>query len=256
MTDGRPRETRVFMHHRQGHRQPVIVQASPLLGEDGERVGATEVFRDDSEMATIRERLVELEEQALTDTLTGIGNRRHLEAVTVSWFAEWERYQRRFGLLLIDLDRLKEINDAWGHDIGDEALRMVAASMRFGLRVSDVVARISGDEFGALVLAETEEELWLVAERIRKLVACSVMETPDGPLGTTVSIGGALVEPGDTIDTLGRRTDRQLYLGKAAGRDRVVVGSAGDAAGAAASASAWARSTGVPAATTGTPSGS
>ena len=223
MNDGQFREARVYMHHKDGHRQPVWVRASPLRDDTGEITGAVEVFRDDDEMATIRQRMGELEEQALTDPLTGVGNRRYIEGNLTEWLGDWTRHQERFGVLIIDFDKFKEVNDTYGHDAGDAGLTMVASTLRYGLQATDSLARWGGDEFLAITSAANDEELERVAERLRMLVGHSSIFTRTGLLSVTVSIGGALVQHRDSAEMLIARADRNLLHAKRAGRNCVVI---------------------------------
>jgi diguanylate cyclase (GGDEF)-like protein/PAS domain S-box-containing protein len=219
--DGRTSDAHVFMHHADGHRQPVWVRAAPLRGEDGTINGAVEVFSDDSAIACAQARVSELERLALTDPLTGLGNRRYLERQLSARLNEWERYGSAFGVLIADIDLFKRVNDTFGHDVGDQALAMVARTLAFGLRGNDLVGRYGGEEFVAVLSHPDPGDLALVGERLRSLVAASRLVVARQQVEVTVSLGGSLVAPGDTADTLLRRADAMLYAAKDAGRNRV-----------------------------------
>jgi diguanylate cyclase (GGDEF)-like protein/PAS domain S-box-containing protein len=221
MLDGRTREAHVFMHHADGHRQPVWVRAAPLRDDDGTIGGAVEVFGDDSAMVRARAQIDELSQLALTDPLTGLGNRRFLEMQLDTRLNEWTRYGSRFGVLMADVDLFKRVNDTFGHDVGDQVLAMVARTLAFGLRGSDVVGRYGGEEFVAVVAHADPAGLAVVGERLRSLVAASRLVVGRRPIEVTVSLGGTLVAPGDSPDTLLRRADAMLYAAKNAGRNRV-----------------------------------
>jgi predicted signal transduction protein with EAL and GGDEF domain len=105
---------------------PVWVRSAPLHDPDGTIVGAVEVFSDDTAATTARAQVRELEQLALTDQLTGLGNRRYLEMQLRTRFHKWARYGSPFGVLIADIDWFKRVNDTYGHDIGDETLAMVA----------------------------------------------------------------------------------------------------------------------------------
>ncbi|MDQ1288188.1 MAG: hypothetical protein QG622_1753 [Actinomycetota bacterium] len=225
LADGEGRSYHFYLHHREGHRLPVVVQSSALRDDEGNIVGATEIFRRDDEWIAAHLKLVELERLALTDPLTGVGNRRHFDSTLANWLSEWGRYGHRFGLLMIDLDHFKKINDSVGHERGDAALRVVASSLQSSMRGSDVVGRFGGDEFVALVRAETDDELRRVGERARFLVSSSGVDVAEDEAVTlAISVGGALVEAGDTAEWLCTRADAQLYLSKEQGRNQVTVG--------------------------------
>jgi diguanylate cyclase (GGDEF)-like protein/PAS domain S-box-containing protein len=219
--DGRTRDAHVFMHHADGHRQPVWVRAAPLHGQDGAIRGAIEVFSEDSAIASARAQISELERLALTDPLTGLGNRRFLEIQLSARLNEWERYGSAFGVLIADIDLFKRVNDTFGHDVGDQALAMVARTMGFVLRGSDVVGRYGGEEFVAILPHADPVSLALAGERLRSLVAASRLVVARQSVEVTISLGGAMVSPGDTADTLLRRADALLYDAKEAGRNCV-----------------------------------
>lgn len=222
MRDGRCREAHVFMHHADGHRQPVWVRAAPL-NSNGKIVGAIEVFSDDSNAAGMQAQLDELTQQTLTDTLTGLGNRRFLERQLDARVNEWQRYETRFGVLMADIDLFKNVNDSYGHDVGDQVLAMVARTLAFGLRGSEVAARYGGEEFVVLVPHATPESLTQVAERLRALVETSHLPVARQSVNVTVSIGATVVSPSDNAETVLRRADNALYAAKHDGRNRIRV---------------------------------
>ena len=223
MRDGACREAHVYLHHADGHRRPVWVRSAPMRGPDGEIVGAIEVFSDDSEAATIQQRLLDLQQEALTDPLTGLGNRRFLQMQLDSRVSEWQRYQIPFGVLMIDIDLFKQVNDRHGHDVGDQVLGMVARTLMFGVRGSDVIARFGGEEFVAVLPDSTREEALAVAERIRKAFEEAEVRAPNGDLlELSASVGVAAYEPGESIDAMLNRVDGALYKAKQLGRNRVV----------------------------------
>lgn len=221
--DGKQRQAHVFMHHADGHRQPVWVRSAPLREDDGTISGAVEIFSDDSAAVAARTKLAELERLALTDTLTGLGNRRYLEAQLATRFHEWNRHGWPFGVLIADIDLFKQVNDAHGHDVGDETLAMVARTLAFGVRGEDLVSRYGGEEFVVLLPHTDLRRLAAAGERLRSLVASSRLVVARRQIDVTISLGGAMAAPGDDPDTLLRRADEQLYAAKGAGRNRVRI---------------------------------
>ena len=162
----------------------------------------------------------ELSERAKRDPMTGLLNRE-------SFFVALDGSRRRNdrgALILIDADHFKKINDSFGHPVGDEALLAIAAAIGCAVGSRDIVARIGGEEFAALLAGASEKDAAIVAERIRCAVEAIRFEASEaGPIPLTVSIGGAVCERDATISELMRAADRRLYAAKRAGRNRVVL---------------------------------
>jgi diguanylate cyclase (GGDEF)-like protein len=161
--------------------------------------------------------------QAVTDELTGLANRRRfLEVVTLE-LKRAERFDSPLGLILADLDDFKLVNDRFGHQTGDEALRALGDVFRASLRDVDLAARIGGEEF-AVLLPETDAPGAAgVAERLRATLAAVELEGPEGDkLGVTASFGVALYPEAQSVDELLTLADAALYGAKAAGKNRVI----------------------------------
>jgi len=158
-----------------------------------------------------------------TDELTGVYNRRGFAILVDRLFAQSVRYNRPTTVMLIDMDRFKELNDSYGHEFGDRMLRLVAKCIETELRHTDVLARYGGDEFVAL-LPETPPKAALdVAERIRAAVTGTPLEFDGRSVITSVSIGlASYPEDGRAIDAILARADRAMYLAKQSGRNGVV----------------------------------
>lgn len=163
-------------------------------------------------------------EMAITDSLTGLHNRRHFFTRLKHHLNRAERYDERLALLLLDADDLKQINDRHGHVSGDRALERIASFLRGCLRASDEIARIGGDEFAALLLSAEEERALRVARRIQSGLRDLHLRTDEGTrVGLSVSIGMAFW-PDDARDgrLLFQQADEALYAAKDLGRSRVV----------------------------------
>ena len=226
MQDGREREAEVYLHHADGHRVPVIVRGTALRDEAGNIIGAVESFSNNSNLIGTRRKLRDLRYAAMTDPLTGIGNRRLLEGRLSATIAEFQSSARLAGLLFMDVDRFKRFNDTYGHNIGDRVLRMVAQTARLALRATDTLGRWGSEEFIAILHDVTHENaVRMVAEKVRALVEYSTLDV-DGEitLSVTLSIGGTLIRPEDTFDSFVDRADQLMYRSKQAGRNRVTVG--------------------------------
>ena len=159
---------------------------------------------------------------ARTDSLTACLNRGAFTAKVTTMLA-----QRRAGtagaLLMIDADNFKSINDLYGHEAGDEALTIIARSIRSVLRAGDLVGRMGGEEFGVFLPDVDQEATEAIAERIRGSVN-EAMFAPDGPQRSlSVSIGGAVFSRAATFSELFRIADQRLYGAKQTGRNRAAI---------------------------------
>jgi diguanylate cyclase (GGDEF)-like protein/PAS domain S-box-containing protein len=223
MEDGLPREVEVFLHHADGHRVPVLIRAAPFHDAEGNIVGAVETFSSDLGAVTVRQQLRELRQLTRTDSLTGISNRPHLEGRLRAIFAEFEGGGGA-GLVFIDIDHFKQLNDAHGHEAGDRVLRMVAATLKHSLRETDVIGRWGGEEFLAILYdVSTIEGLRKCCEKLRTLVEASRLDLADQSLAVTISLGATLLRPDDTPESIVRRADELMYRSKQRGRNQTSV---------------------------------
>jgi diguanylate cyclase (GGDEF)-like protein len=172
----------------------------------------------------------ELEALARIDALTGIANRRHfLEFAEIEW-NRFERYQRPVSLVMIDIDNFKTINDAYGHDVGDQVLIAVARVCADIRRHADMVGRIGGEEFAVLLPETTLPQARMAAERLIRAIARQDIEIEGRVIHVTASAGVAEAsDAGADFATLMRRADQALYVAKAAGRNRVESAQSGPA---------------------------
>lgn len=221
--DGDVREVDVWLRHRDGHRRPVRVRTAPIRDTAGEVVGAVEVFDDATRMVEALASAERARHDAMTDPLTGLANRRHFDVALEGRLANLRRYGWPFGLLMLDVDHFKRVNDEHGHDAGDAVLRIVAATLVGGVRAGDLVARWGGEEFAVLVEAADELRLREAAERLRVLVARSLVRHRGLTIGVTVSVGGTIGMAGDGPASAVIRADAALYRAKRAGRDRTEI---------------------------------
>ncbi len=223
MKDGRPREVGVYLHHRDGHRVPVSVRVAPIRDAEDRIIGAVEIFSDNSVGMELQHRIDELQKQAMLDPLTSLGNRRYLEINLRSKLDEMHRYHMSFGILFMDIDRFKDINDTHGHVIGDEVLKMIGRTLSGNLRPSDMLGRWGGEEFVAILTNLYEQGLYEIATRCRVLVEQSSLSLQGRNLHATISIGATLCRPEDILDSLMERADNLMYRSKLAGRNLVTV---------------------------------
>lgn len=172
----------------------------------------------------LKKALAELEKLATTDPLTGISNRRYLLALGEREFRRVCRYNRPFSILMLDLDRFKNINDTYGHEIGDDVLKKIAKVTANALRSVDSFGRFGGEEFVVLLPETNLKDAIEVAERIGQNIAEMQFFHLEKMIGVTTSIGVSSYQVGDRrIDDIIRRADKGLYQAKRSGRNRVIA---------------------------------
>jgi len=164
---------------------------------------------------------------AYTDMLTGVNNRRHLYELAYHEFDIAVRYQKPLSAIMFDIDHFKEINDTFGHTVGDRMLQRVTEAACVELRSADVIGRYGGEEFVIILPMTNAQDALSLAERIRMGVAAIRLPTEKGDASVTLSIGIAEMIHGaqtGTAEDLIRRADKAMYAAKDAGRNRIEVG--------------------------------
>jgi len=164
-----------------------------------------------------------LQDLATRDFLTGLPNRRHFLEQAERLVPQLRQGGRSLAMAILDIDHFKRINDGWGHEAGDHALRAVAAELSAHARGQDHVARFGGEEFCLMVPNLDEAALEDYFDRLRQRIEDLDVASPAGLMRVTVSIGVRRAEPGDDLHRLLADADRRLYLAKAGGRNRVVA---------------------------------
>lgn len=221
LRDGRVRAGDLFLRHHDGYQVPVAARVAPIRNKQGEVIGGVEIFRDNSVEVAALAQVESLKKIAWLDALTQVGNRRYTETRLQTSLAEQEHLGQPFGLLFLDVDHFKKVNDTYGHDAGDLVLKMVARTLAHNLKSSDFVGRWGGEEFLVLVTNVDEAQLLATAEKLRKLILHSSLETEQGMIQVTASFGATLATKGDTPETLTQRADKLMYHSKSTGRNRV-----------------------------------
>ena len=183
--------------------------------EDRERL-IEEISLLRAKVARLQEKVEQLDQLAHQDSLINLPNRRGFMRELERLIARVDRYAINAAMLFVDLDGLKMINDSFGHKAGDEALIQVAGMLVGGVRRSDVVARIGGDEFGILLGHASEPSAHETATRLIDMIAgCDF--THDGDvLPLSVAIGVGMIGPEDEPETIMARADEEMYRRKAA----------------------------------------
>ena len=226
MRDGAPRQSDLYLHHVDGHRVPVTVRGTALRDRENLVVGALEVFTP-----TVGNLYTEQDgaepgeggEADGLDSVTGLPARRLGEERLAVLLARASRPGTGLGILFIDADHFKAINDSHGHATGDRALRMIGRSIAGGLRRGDVAVRWGGEEFLALLPEVDETTLRTIAERVRMLVENSWIQHEGTPVRATISVGATVAKPEEDGPSGVARADALMYESKRAGRNRVTV---------------------------------
>ncbi|MDE3018315.1 MAG: GGDEF domain-containing protein [Nitrospirota bacterium] len=201
-----------------------VVQATPLSRTGGVVLSHQDItalkhqqLEQDKRLKALEVRNQELDQIAIRDPLTGLYNRRFFDEVLTR---EWRRFQRTgeaFTIIIMDVDAFKSINDRYGHEIGDQALQQVGAGLRATLRASDLVARVGGDEFAALLPRTDTERSRPVIEKLRDTIKLLRLNTESGPLPVSLSLGTATVPgfpPVTSAAELLRVADKHMYEAK------------------------------------------
>ena len=207
------------MRHKLGRRVPVSVRVQPIRDADGTITGAIEIFSDDSAQNEVRRKTEAMRRMAFLDHLTQLPNRRFMEMALQTNLSEFQAHKNPFGILVIDFDGFKKVNDSFGHTCGDRVLQEAARALASALRPADVVGRWGGDEFIAIVRSVTAESLQRSAERCASIVARTSLPVGDGRrVSLAISVGAAMAQSDETVEDLVRRADQLMYRQKMRGR--------------------------------------
>ena len=230
--------------------EELVSKSEPFLGEEvalangrtllrdfipfsfgGGRMGRLWHQRDVTSMREAQRKLADankrLEELSLTDGLTGLANRRQFDQTLAREWARSMRLGRPLAVIMMDIDLFKKFNDHYGHQGGDECLRMIADAIRAGARrASDLAARYGGEEFSVIAVDTDITNAWTLAEVVRLSIRDRALPHALSPAGiVTASAGVAATVPSDGMrpEALLKRADQALYRAKAAGGDRIEV---------------------------------
>jgi len=221
--DGKPREIELYIHHKNGHRVPVSIRVSTLTDKDGNIIGGIELFSKIKDQAANELRVIELEKLALLDSLTQLPNRSFIEREIQNRLEQHKRYNSAFGILFIDIDNFKSINDIHGHIAGDNILKFISNTFIANARPFDLYGRWGGEEFIGMIHNVNIDDLELIGNRLRSLIKSSYIIHEESKLFVTVSIGATLIRDNDTIESLLKRADALMYKSKAAGKNRLTA---------------------------------
>lgn len=218
---GEMREAHVYLKHKEGHRVPVMVRSLPIYDDEKKIVAAVEAFTDERFLKNVFRENINLKNELHTDTLTKVSNRRYFDFHIAKAIDEAEMFEHKFGILMIDIDHFKKVNDTHGHLVGDEVLKIIARSLTTNLGKSDLVSRWGGEEFIAIIDIDNFEDLYTLSERLRNIVRKSTYKLNDQEsISVTISIGGTLYQAGDKQSDLIKRADQNMYFAKQNGRNQ------------------------------------
>jgi len=204
------------------HARQSLLQAGDKLNS------ATESLKENMQQQVqqaqaLSQRLEDAEQQARSDPLTGLANRRKLTEFLLTMESDSQEEARKIGVVMLDIDHFKGINDRYGHDVGDEILTLLASLLTETVREGDMVARLGGEEF-CLVLPDTDiDQIFHIAEKLREAIELHPFETTAGKVAVTSSFGIAQRRPEETNAEWLKRADQALYQSKAGGRNRVTM---------------------------------
>lgn len=222
--DGTGREASVYLQHKSGHRVPVKVRTIPLRNHENNIVGALELFTENKDETSLRNSLESYKKQSSEDHLTKAANRRYLLAIVESKIREFKTTGTTFGIAFIDIDDFKQINDTYGHLVGDRVLKILAETIQNNFRKHDFLGRWGGEEFIIVFSDVNSDGLLDAAEKIRKLISTSSLRQKEENLRVTVSIGATVILANDSPETIISRADRLMYTSKKNGKNTVTIG--------------------------------
>ena len=221
--DSSAREAELYLHHKDGRRIPVAIRITPIRDSKGSIIGVLELFSDISSKSATLLRIKELEKLSLTDALTMLANRRYIQMELASRFQELVRFNWPFAVLYMDIDHFKNINDTYGHDVGDAVLKSVADALVAGVRPFDLIGRWGGEEFIGIMRNVDAKSLYHIGGRLRQLVEASSVVTDQKKISVTVSAGGTMAKSDDTMEEIVKRADKLMFKSKAAGRNCLTI---------------------------------
>jgi diguanylate cyclase (GGDEF)-like protein/PAS domain S-box-containing protein len=221
ITSGAQSLRRLTVWGRNGRSVVVDTHVIPVIGDDGKTQGAILLLHDVSSETSLEQRCQSLADKASRDSLTQVANRAEFDRVHTMFVTAHQQQMVPCSLLMCDLDRFKLVNDTYGHQAGDEAIKSLAALLKGASHPGDLVARYGGEEF-VMLLADCDNT---TASRRAEQIRLALSQVPQGRMNgrsITVSFGVTEIQPGDTAETMLRRADRALLIAKENGRNQVV----------------------------------
>ena len=218
--DGKERQERVFVRHKNGHRIPIRVNIFPIMKGD-EILGSIELFTQDSPTSYDDSLITKLSGMAMHDELTKLPNRRYLESFLNYKLSQYNRFGQEFVVIFADIDNFSEFNNTYGHETGDAVLLNIAQSIKLNTKKDDLIGRWGGEEFVGIFTVTNDYEGTLIAENFRKVIEQTEINHDGKPLHVTISLGVTNVKRDDTSESIVDRADRLMYESKNKGKNRV-----------------------------------
>jgi diguanylate cyclase (GGDEF)-like protein/PAS domain S-box-containing protein len=212
---------RLTISGRSGREIAVDTHTIPVVGEQGVVQGAILVMHDASSETSLEQRCQNLHEKATKDGLTQVANRAEFDRVHKMFIDAHLQQRAPCSIIICDIDHFKQVNDTYGHQAGDEAIKGLAAMLKNACHPGDLVARYGGEEFVMLCADCDNATAARRADQVRKAISQLTHARLEGH-SITVSFGVTEVQPGDTAETMLRRADRGLLMAKSRGRNQVV----------------------------------
>lgn len=194
----------------------------PIYNNYNQIIGLLGISTDITDLHNLKE---ELKQQAITDPLSGVYNRRFFLETAERYFSEAHRHNKPLSLLLMDIDFFKHINDSYGHPVGDKIISYIGTYVSAIIRKEDVLARIGGDEFAILLPSTDINAAEILAEKIRSFFSDKSIDGEwNGTINLTACLGVTCCSQGDlNYDEMYLRADNALYMGKKQGRNKVYL---------------------------------
>ena len=214
LAEGNVRSNEEWVTYPNNKRVYLLTKKIPFV-YDGTNTGILGISRDITSLEKANQKL---QEQTLLDELTRVKNRKAYNLKIKSLLAVYERYQTSFSIISIDIDDFKDINDNFGHDVGDTVLRNFGALLESNIRETDHLFRIGGEEFVILSESKTKVDAIKLAEKLRHIVASTALLSE---INITISLGICEVTIGGSPNSIAKRVDNLLYEAKSHGKNKV-----------------------------------
>ena len=204
----------------------LAIDSSELNFFTREHLDTASTFANQVAIALDNARLFEeVQNQALTDSLTGLYNRRGLFEIGYIEFSRARRLERDFSVIMVDIDHFKRVNDQFGHPVGDQVLQFLASEFLISVRGIDIVGRYGGEEFCLFLSGSDAKAAMELAERLRATIATTPFQVDSLVIKLTISMGVTECDDSNSaLETLVERADRALYIVKHKGRNYVELG--------------------------------